>query len=481
MILNSFEFLRILPIVLLVYVIVAWAWRGSRYCSIISASLLTVISYTFIISFQPACALFLFLITAATYGFGLLFERHKETHRARIWIVFGAILILLPLIIFKYADFIADAFLQAFHALGLTETAVREPASFGFVIPIGISFFTFQSIGYVWDVYRGKTDAEHNFIFYMLFVAFFPQIASGPISKASELLPQIKNRPAIVYSDIAEGVWLMALGFFLKAVVADRLATYVNPVYADYANFSGLTCFLASIFYSIQLYGDFAGYSLMAVGVGRLFGYRLINNFQRPYFAHSVTEFWRRWHISLTRWLKENVYIPLGGNRRGKARTYGNIIATFAVSGIWHGANYTFIIWGLIHGAVQCVEKWFGLGDKPKNRLVLTIRILLTFLIVNFAWIFFRMPTLKDAVSVMKRIVTFAPGASLNPSKTTILLIGFALISLFAAEFIREYFPQFKPLKSTNAAMRVIALILLLFIVLTVGVLDSSQFIYVNF
>lgn len=273
----------------------------------------------------------------------------------------------------------------------------------------------------------------------------------------------------------------MALGFFLKAVVADRLATYVNPVYADYANFSGLTCFLASIFYSIQLYGDFAGYSLMALGVGRLFGYRLINNFQRPYFAYSVTEFWRRWHISLTRWLKENVYIPLGGNRRGKGRTYGNIIATFAVSGIWHGANYTFIIWGLIHGAVQCVEKWFGLGDKPKNRLVLTIRILLTFLIVNFAWIFFRMPTLKDAVSVMKRIVTFAPGASLNPSKTTILLIGFALISLFAAEFIREYFPQFKPLKSTNAAMRVIALILLLFIVLTVGVLDSSQFIYVNF
>lgn len=400
MILNSFEFLTVLPVILLWYLIVIWFSRNNRYSNIISAAFLTIISYALILSYQPVCALFLFLITVVTYSFGLLFERlwianstsseQAKSHipRKSLLITFSAIVVLLPLIIFKYGNFIVDSVLQLFHTLNLFDSHLKESPSFNFIIPIGISFFTFQAIGYVWDVYRDKVNAEHNFLFYMLFVAFFPQIASGPISKASELLPQIKKHPQVVYSDVSEGLKLMVVGVFLKAVVADRLAMLINPVYADYENFSGMTCFVASVLYSLQLYADFAGYSLMAIGVGRLFGYKLINNFNRPYLSHSVTEFWRRWHISLTRWLKDNVYIPLGGNRHGNARTYGNIMMTFAVSGIWHGANYTFIIWGLIHGGAQCIERKLKLGDMPRNKFLLAFRIILTFLIVNFAWIF---------------------------------------------------------------------------------------------
>ncbi len=273
----------------------------------------------------------------------------------------------------------------------------------------------------------------------------------------------------------------MLWGYFLKAVVADRLATFVNPVYADYMNFSGVTCFIASVFYSLQIYGDFAGYSLIAIGVGRLFGFDLINNFRRPYLSQSITEFWKKWHISLTRWLTDYVYIPLGGNRKGKPRTYANIMATFIVSGIWHGANMTFIVWGLLHGLVQCLERLLGIGKKSAGKVMAFFRIILTFLIADFAWILFRMPTLSEAGGVMKRIITFAPGAALSLSKTELSLIAFALAFLLVAEIVQEYYPSRILLRDKRRSVRSLSFIMLLFIVLTMGVLDSSQFIYVKF
>lgn len=477
MILNSFSFLCIIPLVIFLYVVVVYICRNSSRLNIISAAFLTALSYAFFISEQPSGALFLFLVTLVTYFTARILDSHPAIKR-EIIIPVAIVLVALPLLVFKYYNFLNASFADLLNLIGLEW---KQPERVSFVVPLGISFFTFQALGYMLEVYRREIPAEKNFLYYTLFVGFFPQIASGPISKPGELLPQIKAHRHPAYSDFTEGARLMLWGYFLKAVVADRLASFVDPVYANWQDFSGVTCFLASVFYSLQIYGDFAGYSLIAIGVGRLFGFKLINNFQRPYLAHSVTEFWRRWHISLTRWLRENIYFPLGGNRKGKKRTYLNILATFTVSGIWHGANLTFIVWGFIHGVVQCIERFFGLGAKPANRIAVALRIIVTFLIVNFAWIFFRMPSLKDACGVCARILTFAPGAPLSLNNTTVALIAFALISLLAAEAVGEYAPRISLLRNKRLWVRFVAFTALVFMILSMGVLDSGQFIYVNF
>ena len=482
MILNSLSFLLILPLLLFLYILVVRLCRNRPFENLVSAAVLTAISYGFFIVYQPAGAVTLFVITLLTYSFSLIIEKEPVRGRRPFLIVAFVSVAVMPLIVFKYAAFIADSVNAV---LSSCDAGNGEGPDNSFLtnlfIPLGISFFTFQSLGYMWDVYRGKISAERNFLYYMLFVGFFPQIASGPISRGGDLLPQIKGKRRVTEEDIAEGFRLMLWGFFLKAVVADRVATFVNPVYSDYANFSGATCLMASIFYSIQIYGDFAGYSLIAIGVGRLFGFRLINNFNRPYFSHSISDFWRRWHISLSLWLRDYVYIPLGGSRKGEGRTHANIMTTFIVSGIWHGANLTFIVWGFIHGAFQCLEKLLGINGKPKNAKLLPLRIVITFLMANFAWIFFRMPTLKDAIAVIERIFTLAPGASLTMNRTETALILFAVTSLFATEIIQEYFPRVALLRHSNKAVRMVTIVSLIFIILTVGVLDAGQFIYVNF
>lgn len=480
MILNSFTFIVLCPLILLLYVVVVWLCKDSRYSNLLSAGLLTLISYLFFIYEQPAGAFFLFLVTLFTYLFSLYIEKNNGKRSGIAVITCFVCIVLLPLLIFKYYNFIISLASDIARGLHLG-SGFGSGASYSFVVPLGISFFTFQAVGYMWDVYRKKIPAEKNFLYYMLFVGFFPQIASGPISKASELLPQIKKHKIIDYADFAEGARLMLWGYFLKAVVADRLATFVNPVYADYSNFSGMTCFIASVFYSLQIYGDFAGYSLIAIGVGRLFGFDLINNFRRPYLSHSVTEFWKRWHISLTRWLRDYVYIPMGGNRKGKGRTYMNIMTTFLVSGLWHGANITFIVWGAVHGVAQCVERFFKFAEKPENRLMLVFRIMVTFLVVNFAWIFFRLPSVSDALAVIMRIFTCAPGASLEVNNSSLAMMAFAIGALLVSEFVGEFFPHVKTFRHSKIYVRIFSIVLVLFIILTVGVLDSSQFIYVNF
>lgn len=479
MLLNSFSFLCIIPGVIFLYIAVIFLCRRSKWANYISSAFLTAISYGFFLAEQPSGALFLFLITLITYFAAILFEKEKDKPSLRRVTLFSAIalIVVLPLAIFKYYNFLNRSFADILSFFNLH----RDVQTVSFVVPLGISFFTFQALGYMAEVYRGYFKAERNFLFYALFVGFFPQIASGPISKPQELLPQIKKQKVFSFYNLSEGARLMLWGYFLKAVVADRLASFVNPVYASWEDFSGLTCFIASVFYSLQIYGDFAGYSLIAIGVGRLFGFDLINNFKRPYLSHSVTEFWRRWHISLTRWLRENIYFPLGGNRKGKKRTYLNIMATFTVSGLWHGANITFIIWGAIHGVFQCIERFFKTGDKPSSKILLALRIVFTFLVVNFAWIFFRMPSLKDAWGVCRRIFTFAPGATLPLTNSSLALIFFALVSLVVSELLMEYAPRVSFLRHPRTSVRVVSIAALIFVILTMGVLDSSQFIYVNF
>lgn len=478
MLFNSLNFILLIPAVLIFY----WAAvhilgrTSSKAHNMLSVMLLTAISYAFFISEQPAGAAILFAITTVTYLFGLLFDRLNARHaekslRHTLAMTCAAILVLAPLAVFKYTGFVTSIF---------RGTETHSFAS-DWIIPLGISFFSFQAIGYVADVYNGKIRAERNFLYYTLFVGFFPQIASGPISKASALLPQIREPRKFEADNVARGIRILLWGYFLKAVFADRLATAVNPVFADFQNFSGGTCFFASLCYSLQIYGDFAGYSLMALGVGKMFGFDLINNFQRPYLSASISEFWRRWHISLSQWLRDYIYIPLGGSRKGKARSYANILATFTVSGVWHGANWTFILWGALHGVVQCVEKWFGLGKRPVGKLALGLRVTLTFLVANFAWIFFRAASISDAFGLIGRIFTLAPGAKLPLSNTDTLLFIFSAATVILVDIIAERWPRLQLLHSRRRWVRLVTCATLILTIMMTGALDSSSFIYVNF
>lgn len=394
---------------------------------------------------------------------------------ARKWLIAcGATLVLFPLLVFKYYNFIIGSFTSAFH--------FHEIPGLNWAVPLGISFYTFQAVGYLFDVYYKRIEPEHNWWNYMLFVAFFPQILAGPISKAASLLPQIKANRQFDYWKAVQGMKWILWGMFLKVVMADRLGLYVNTIFDNYQYNTGSSCLLASIFYSFQIYGDFAGYSLMAMGVGRLMGFDLVNNFRRPYLSISVTDFWRRWHISLSTWLKDYVYIPLGGSRCSKARNYWNIFVTFLVSGIWHGANWTFVIWGILHGAFQIVEKACGLhrlGSKGVTRMG---RIVLTFLLINLAWIIFRMPTIDAAWGVLMRIFSDLGSMPLLNSKTQTLLCLSSILAVIIVDCVNEFASNKRLLMNSDKRLiRWASYIVLTFTILLCGVFDAGQFIYVSF
>lgn len=316
----------------------------------------------------------------------------------------------------------------------------------------------------------------------MLFVAFFPQILSGPISKAKDLLPQIKAERAFDYDRAVQGLKWVLWGMFMKVVMADRLGLYVDWVLDDYIYNSGISCLVASIGYTFQIYGDFAGYSLIAIGVGRLMGFDLVNNFRHPYLSVSITDFWRRWHISLSTWLKDYVYIPMGGSRCSKARNYWNIFVTFLVSGIWHGANWTFIVWGVMHGVFQIVEKAFGLQRRESKSLWVAVpRIFITFLVVNFLWLIFRMPTIQDAWACMARILTNRDALFL-PTKIPLLQTVTAVLLVAASDIWMELKPDARAFMNSNKKwVRWATYLVLTISLVAFGVLDSGQFIYVSF
>ena len=334
---------------------------GGKLCKIRPRNLfLIIISYLFYANWNPSYTLILLYITLLTYYGAKYFEGNNSKQRKHV-ISLTAIAVLMPLLVFKYYNFLNESIWVLLQSLGVR----FELRGLNWAIPIGISFYTFQALGYLFDVYYKRISAEHSFEDYVLFVCFFPQIFSGPISKADELLPQIKKKRCFDYEQGVQGLKFILWGTFLKLVLADRLGLYVDKVVMDYEMYNGGTCALSAVFYSIQIYGDFAGYSLMAIGVAKTLGFDLTDNFRRPYLATSITDFWKRWHISLTRWLTQQVYIPMGGSRCSKVRNYWNILVTFLVSGIWHGANWTFIVWGLIHGFAQILEKEYY--ETPAN------------------------------------------------------------------------------------------------------------------
>lgn len=473
MIYNSFNFILLFPILFLVY------YAIPAKCHRMRNMYLLIVSYLLYISWEPIYALILLGVTADTYWFALLL---KSTKKRKTVVSIGVILALLPLLFFKYFNFVSSSIGSVLSFVGIS---IRLQGV-NYAIPVGISFFTFQALSYLWDVYYRRIEAEHNFLIYALFVSFFPSILSGPINKASLVIPQLKSlRSYFDYNKAVGGAKMILWGMFMKVVVADRLGLYVDTVLPNYMNYTGITCFVASIFYTIQIYADFAGYSLMALGVGKLLGFELTENFRRPYFAYSVTDFWRRWHISLSTWLKDYVYIPLGGSRCSKLRNYWNIIVTFLVSGVWHGANWTFIVWGVWHGLFQTIEKMLGLQTCNNGMAGRMIKIFVTFVLVNFAWIFFRMPTLSDAIAVIGRIFDFSLPSTIfmdSTGKTGLVLYVISIGMLLVKDFTDEFCPNRLLLfDNKRTVVRWISYLCVISLILLAGVFGADQFIYVSF
>lgn len=471
MIYNSFNFLVVYPLLFLLYYLIPAGktrWRNFY---------LLLMSYILYVSWEPTYAFILLGVTTVTFLISNLFG--NRIYR-KILLVGGSILALSPLLLFKYYNFINDSVLGLLSPLGLKV----QLSGLNWVIPVGISFFTFQALGYLFDVYYKRITAEKDFLTYALFISFFPSIVAGPINKASLVIPQLKTlRPYFDYSKAVEGLKMLLWGMFMKVVVADRVALYVDTVLPNYMNYTGVTCLFASFLYTIQIYADFAGYSLMAIGVGKTLGFELTENFRRPYFAVSVTDFWRRWHISLSTWLKDYVYIPLGGSRCSKLRNYWHIFVTFLVSGIWHGANWTFIVWGICHGVCQIIEKAIGQQRCNYGWFGKTVKIVVTFIIVNFAWIFFRMPTLSDAYGVIERIFNFSLPMSLYISGfTDFAFVIFGISLLFLKDWSDEYFPdRIELLHNKSVIVRWCTYLFVIVSILLAGVFGADQFIYANF
>ena len=467
---NSFPFWIVFSVIFLLY----WG-ISARFASVRKACLILA-SYLLYMNWKPAFALVLLYVTGVTFLGALALEVRISKKNTLCWVF--TLMAIVPLLVFKYYNFLNENIVMLLQRIGLRV----ELRGLNYAIPVGLSFFTFQAIGYLLDVYRGEIKAERNWFDYMLFVSFFPQIASGPISKGSELLPQIKRLPAFDYTTGKQGLKFVLWGMFIKVVIADRLGMFVDVIFDHFTEYNGTTCFLASLFYSFQIYCDFSGYSLMAIGVARLLGFKLIDNFKRPYLATSITEFWRRWHISLTRWLTQNIYIPLGGSRCSKTRCYLNIMVTFLVSGIWHGAAWTFIFWGILHGLLQVVEKSLNLAHYHGTSVWVRVgRIVVTFFVVDIAWVFFRMPTISGAFSMLKGFFTNPGFPDCSSFGSTNLMIVALSMAIFLFKELREEFFPNGCVFLNRKAVRWGCYLILFCMIMTVGVLDGGQFIYVGF
>ena len=388
------------------------------------------------------------------------------------------------LFVFKYFNFFSESFVNFAKIFSIQ----LHPVTLKLLLPVGISFYTFQTLSYVIDVYKGNVKAEKHFGIYATFISFFPQLVAGPIERTNNLLPQIKAKHEFNYEQATYGLKLMAWGFFKKLVIADNLAIYSDKVFNNVYDFKGFALILAAFFFTIQIYCDFSGYSDIARGTAKLFGIELMENFKCPYFSSSIREFWSRWHISLSTWFRDYVYIPLGGNRVGKFRHYFNLMITFMISGLWHGANWTFVIWGGLHGLAQIFENVFT--RKPKNYqphgLERVLKVLMTFTFCMFAWVFFRAQNLNEAIYVFGNMFRgMGDLKSYLLEGINVIAIGKRRIIVIMLLFIYEFFSLKEDVekrieKRTNI-IQFAYLFLLSFMILAVGYVGQSAFVYFQF
>lgn len=406
MLFNSFDFLIFFPIITLIYFIIP---HKIRYIWLL------VCSYYFYMCWNVVYALLLFGSTFITWLSGLAISSYQKKDdeesklRSQGIVAISFTLNLLILIIFKYTGFIVANLNLLFGKIGVTFLLPEVDI----LLPVGISFYIFQALSYTVDVYRGDVKVEKNILRYAVFVAFFPQLVAGPIERSSRLLGQFYEKFKFDYERMSRGLMMMLWGYFQKVVIADRIAVLVSRVFDYYLYYSGLQILIGCVFFAVQIYCDFAGYSCIAVGAAQVMGFELMENFTQPYLGTSVADFWRRWHISLTSWFRDYLYIPLGGNRKGKLAKWRNVMIVFLISGLWHGANWTYIIWGGLNGFFQIIgELLKPAREKVKKALRIDstsasarlLSMLLTFFLVDFTWIFFRADNLTMAVGVIKQL-----------------------------------------------------------------------------
>ena len=400
MLFNSIQFAVFLPIVFLLYWFVFDRLIcKSKYQLRLQNAFVVVASYVFYGWWDWRFLVLIAFTSFCSWGSGLLIGKAESKKKAKTWMWLNIVLNLGILALFKYYDFFVTEFAQLFN---LTTDGLLLKV----ILPVGISFYTFQALSYSIDVYRGKIEPTHDIIAFFAFISFFPQLVAGPIERATNLLPQFLKKREFDYDTAVDGMRQILWGLFKKIVVADNCAVYVNQVFADYTNQTGSTLLLAAIFFTFQIYGDFSGYSDIAIGTAKLFGIRLMRNFNVPYFSRDIAEFWRRWHISLTTWFRDYVYIPLGGSRVSKAKVVRNTFIIFLVSGFWHGANWTFIAWGAFHAVLFLPLILAGKNRKYTNqvaegRILPTLKeagqMLLTFFLVMIGWIVFRAQSIGQA------------------------------------------------------------------------------------
>jgi alginate O-acetyltransferase complex protein AlgI len=479
MLFNSFEFFGFFIVFLLAFFA---APRRRQPVVLLGAS------YIFYMGWRPSFAILLAFTTLVDYTTALAMEQ-AHSARARRLAMGTALAINLGILgTVKYLDFLIS------NVVGLTGFFGYEMPAYalGLILPIGISFYTFQSVGYTLDVYNRRIGAEKNLITYAQYVSFFPQLVAGPIERGEHMLPQFRRHHVFRYDNLVGGGWLIGYGLFKKMCVADAISPFVAGVYANPAAYSGGYQAVAALLFAVQIYCDFSGYSDIARGVARIMDCELMINFRQPYFSASLTEFWRRWHISLSTWFRDYLYIPLGGGQRHGQAAARNILIVFVVSGVWHGAAWTFVIWGALHGAGLVIERWFRntavkryLSDTLPYMAVVLGRTW-TLLLVLAGWIFFRADSLTDAIGIFRHLCatgTFSYGAfnSLGLSAYQSGALAMSLCLLFLVDFQLVYHPErLKRLAGMRTASTLCGVALTYYVFLF-GVFGRTEFIYFQF
>jgi D-alanyl-lipoteichoic acid acyltransferase DltB (MBOAT superfamily) len=455
-----------------------------------------VILFSLYFYYKTSGIFVLLLLVVATLDFFIghcISKAEKKTHR-KLWVAFSVLINLGMLCYFKYTNFLYDTAVGLFHYFGgvFGNTALQQVQfhPLDIFLPIGISFFTFQSLSYAIDVYRNEIKPVRNWSEYMFFVSFFPVIVAGPIVRPKDFLPQVRNEPVLSNSQMGEALYLIICGLFKKCIISDYISVnFVDRIFDAPSLYTGIENLMGVYGYALQIYCDFSGYSDMAIGIALLLGFRLKINFDSPYQSATITEFWRRWHISLSSWLRDYLYIPLGGNRKGKVRTYINLTITMLLGGLWHGAAIRFILWGAIHGIALAIHKWlagvFGLKLSGKDMSLgkRIINTLITFHLVCFAWIFFRAETMEKVFQMLTQIFTqFEIGVF------TQLISGYQTVFLLmAAGYITHFIPKQFDLKIREQVTllpfwgKAALLSLAIFIVIQMKSSEIVPFIYFQF
>ncbi len=482
MLFNSLEFILFLPVVFLLY----WfACPTRRWQNM----LVVVASYVFYGWWDWRFLLLIAFTTLCSYASGLLIERHEGRRKIQQYVSAANIVLNLGVLgVFKYYNFFADSMAALLRAVGYEVDWV----TLNVVLPVGISFYTFQALSYSIDVYQKKLPATHDIVEFFAFISFFPQLVAGPIERATNLLPQFQNHRTFDYAKAVDGCRQMLWGFMKKLVIADTCAEVVNDNWASFATLPGWQLFVLGVFFTFQIYCDFSGYSDIAIGCARLFGINLMRNFAFPYFSRSIPEFWRRWHISLTTWFRDYIYFPMGGSRCSKSKIIRNVYVVWGVSGLWHGANWTFVCWGLYHGTLLAIYNILGIKTKHEHEVahgrVLPswrelLQVLLTFFLAVVGWIIFRAETMSQAVSYLWHMLSSPLSGANEIAIDNGLLWGcLALMVAEWAQRTKQHALQFTPggLVSRYALLRyAIYLIIFVLIVRFTGTIQT--FIYFQF